>query len=134
MQAHLRRGDKEKSREFAGISAEEWAARVAQDAKDAQCPALMGVSLAYGGRLEEAVAAGDHALSMNPIEKDAWMGPYVVFQVSRIHILAGNHERALDLLEPLLRIPFYLSAAWLRVDPTFDPLRGNPRFEALAGG
>jgi hypothetical protein len=45
--------------------------------------------------------------------------------------LVGEHERALDQLEPLLNIPYYLSPGWLRVDPTFAALRGNPRFERL---
>ena len=37
----------------------------------------------------------------------------------------------LDQLEPLLRMPYYLSPGWLRIDPTFAPLKGNPRFEKL---
>jgi hypothetical protein len=40
----------------------------------------------------------------------------------------------MDQLEPLLRIPFYLSPGWLRVDPTFDPLRNHPRFKKLVDG
>ena len=37
------------------------------------------------------------------------------------------------VLEPLLRVPYYLSPAWLQVDPTFDPLRKHPRFQRLVG-
>ena len=46
----------------------------------------------------------------------------------------GEPEQALDRLEPLLRIPYYLSPGWLKIDPTFTPLRGNSRFEQLVTG
>ncbi len=40
-------------------------------------------------------------------------------------------EKALDVLEPLRAMPYDLSPGWLRIDPLFAPLRGNPRFERL---
>ena len=52
-------------------------------------------------------------------------------QLARIYILLGEPDKALDQLEPLLKIPYYLSPGWLKIDPTFAPLRGNPRFERL---
>ena len=61
-------------------------------------------------------------------------GPYIQLQLARIYLLVGEPEKALDQLEPLLRIPYYLSPGWLRIDPTFDPLRSNPRFRKLVEG
>jgi hypothetical protein len=46
----------------------------------------------------------------------------------------GEPQKALEQLEPLLKIPYYLSPGCLRIDPNFAPLRGNPRFQRLAKG
>ena len=48
-----------------------------------------------------------------------------------MYILLNQPEKALDRLEPLLRMPYDLSPGWLRIDPMFAPLKGNPRFERL---
>jgi tetratricopeptide (TPR) repeat protein len=93
-----------------------------------------GLILAYLGRKAEAIEEGERARALLPIEKDAYFGPYLQHQVVRIYILVGEPDKALDLLEPLLRMPYYLSPAWLRVDPNFDPLRNNPRFRKLVEG
>jgi len=61
-------------------------------------------------------------------------GPYLQHQLARIYLLVGEPEKALDVLEPLLQLPYHLSPGWLRIDPTFAPLRGNPRFDRLVAG
>ena len=45
---------------------------------------------------------------------DAFQGPYTQHQLARIYILVGKYDEALDQLEPLLKIPYWLSPAWLR--------------------
>jgi serine/threonine-protein kinase len=86
------------------------------------------------GRRQEAIAEGERGLALRPISVDAYSGAYNQLQLARIYILAGEPEKALDQLEPLLQVPFYLSPGWLRIDPTFDPLRSHPRFKRLVEG
>jgi len=62
---------------------------------------------------------------MVPPSADATSGTYLQHQLVRIYLLVGEPEKALDQLEPLLKIPYYLSPGWLKIDPTFAPLRGN---------
>jgi len=101
---------------------------------DGQRHVLHGLALAYLERKAEAVREGRRGLELMPISRDGYVGPYVQLQLARIYILVGEPEQALDQLEPLLRVPFYLSPGWLRLDPTFEPLRNNPRFQKLVEG
>jgi hypothetical protein len=61
-------------------------------------------------------------------------GPYYQHQLAQIYLLVGEPEKALDQLEPLLKTPYYLSPGWLRLDPTFASLKGNPRYDRLDAG
>ena len=96
---------------------------------DPQQHVLLGLALAYLGRKEEAIREGQRGAALVPVAKDAYLGAYVQHQLVRIFMLVGEPEKALDRLEPLLRIPYYVSPGWLKIDPNFDPLRGNPRFQ-----
>jgi TolB-like protein len=98
---------------------------------DAQRRVFLGLSLAYLGRKAEAIREGERGLALQSIAKDGYSGPYNAHLLARIYLLAGEHEQALDQLDELLRIPYYLSPGWLKIDPTFDPLRKHPRFQQL---
>ncbi len=88
----------------------------------------------YLGRKAEAIAEGERGTALVPISRDSYEGCYLRHQLLRIYLLVGESDKALDQLESLLKIPYYLSPAWLGIDPNFAPLKGNPRFERLVSG
>jgi serine/threonine-protein kinase len=125
------RGDSAAARAWGDTAAREFAAQIRTAPNDAQRHVMLGLAYAYAGRRPEAVAEGERGVALLPIDRDYLNGPYMVHQLARIHLLLGNREKALDLLEGLLAQPYYLSPGWLRIDPTFAPLKGHPRFEKL---
>jgi len=102
--------------------------------EDGQRHVLLGLALAYLGRRADALREGRRGMELMPISRDGYFGPYIQLQMVRIYLLLGEREKALDQLEPLLRVPFYISPSWLRIDPTFDSLRNDPRFRQLLEG
>jgi TolB-like protein/class 3 adenylate cyclase/Tfp pilus assembly protein PilF len=105
--------------------------------------ALMGdLALTSMGLRDKAAAfkLTEQAMALIPIEKDAVAGPIPIEILARVSARMGEPDRAMAALEKLLSIPYDgalaqnvpLTPALLRLDPMFDPLRNDPRFQKLA--
>src|SRR5262249_44457915 len=98
----------------------------------AQVRELVARAAALAGRKQLAILQADSALKLRETTNDASIRPYVLFQAARVFIQSGEYERAIDLIERLITMPASdVTPAYLRIDPSFAPLRGNPRFEKL---
>jgi tetratricopeptide (TPR) repeat protein len=133
-QTYWLRKDPTKAKVYADSAQLAIAEQLRATPEDAQRHVIRGLALAYMGRKAEAIQEGERGVALLPVSRDAFGGAYNQHQLIRIYSLVGEPNKALDQLESLLKIPYYLSPGWLRIDPTFDALRGNPRFERLIAG
>ena len=134
VQAFALKGDAANVRTYAEEARKAFEEQLRAAPNDAQLHVELGLALAYLGRKEEAIREGERGVALDPLSKDARLGSYYQHQLVRIYMLVGEPEKALDQIEPLLKIPYYLSPGWLKIDPNFDPLRKNPRFQKLVAG
>jgi TolB-like protein/Tfp pilus assembly protein PilF len=86
-----------------------------------------------------ALALAERAMAANPIEKDPLDGPTPIEILARVAAQMGEPDRAIAALQKLLSVPNVsaiggekpITPALLRLDPMFDPLRNDPRFQKL---
>ena len=83
------------------------------------------------GRKEQAVREGRRAVDLMPISKDAYDGALVLQGLAQVYVWTGEKERAMEIMEKLVRFPGYVAYGYLLRDPIWDPLRGDPRFEKM---
>jgi tetratricopeptide (TPR) repeat protein len=83
------------------------------------------------GDKEKAIQEGRTACDMLPLAKDAVAGGILITNLARIYALTGEKDLALEQLDIVSKLPYGPSYGELRLDPEWDSLRGDPRFEKI---
>ena len=104
---------------------------VRESPEDGPRHALLGLIYAGLGRCDEAIAEGKRAVELLPEAKDAFDGPIMVISRARINMMCGDMETALALLDKSLQTPAGVNINELRLDPIWDPLRQDARFQRM---
>jgi TolB-like protein/Tfp pilus assembly protein PilF len=92
---------------------------------------VLGLIDAGLGRKEDALREGRRALELAPIAKDSLNGADVLYFYAVICAWTGEHDLAIEQLQTLAKLPAGASYGDLRLNPRWEPLRGDPRFEKI---
>lgn len=127
----LAQGDRAKARPFLTAELQFAQQETREMPESASRHAQLGLIYAYLDRKDEAIAEGQRAVELLPISKDAFDGTLPLNNLAQIYAWLGEADKALDLVEELLRIPngeipLHLQQFWF-----WDPLREHPRFQRL---
>jgi TolB-like protein/Tfp pilus assembly protein PilF len=105
--------------------------QIAATPADAKRHAQLGMIYAALGRKEDAIREGRHAVELLPESKDAFDGPGIALILAQIYTWTGETDQALALIEHSLNTPAGVTVPLLKLDAIWDPLRSDPRFQAL---
>jgi serine/threonine protein kinase len=94
---------------------------------------FLGQAYAGLGEAAAAIAEGQKAMAMQPASKDPVDGPAREERMAQIYALLGDADHAIPILKRLLQIPyaFPITPPLLRLDPMWDQIRNDPRFQEL---
>ena len=87
--------------------------------------------LAYLGEKDSALAEAQRASELLPESKDAFGGPEITEGMAQVQAILGENDRAIEILDGLLSRPSAVTAQLLRINPIWDPLRNDSRFQNL---
>lgn len=105
--------------------------KIEKEPENASFRSKLGLIYTYLGLKDKAIEEGRKGTELLPVAKHHVNGPVRETDLAKIYILSGKNELAIDKLEYFLSIPGYLTIWNLRLNPVFDPLRDNPRFQKL---
>jgi TolB-like protein len=116
-----------------GAAREQLYRKVEADRTDPFMLAALALADVALGRKEESIQEARRAMEMRPICKDAEDGPCIAANVAVVYAWANQSDFAFEQLNILIKRTSYVLVTYgnLKTNPTWDPLRKDPRFEKL---
>jgi TolB-like protein/Flp pilus assembly protein TadD len=99
--------------------------------EDSRFYSAIGIAYAGLGYKEKALAAGEKAVEIMPIEKEAYKGTYRIEDLARINVMVIEYTNAMEQIKLLLSIPGPISTKLLLLDPAWKPLWDLPEFKKI---
>jgi TolB-like protein/class 3 adenylate cyclase/Tfp pilus assembly protein PilF len=106
-------------------------AQIKQSPELADAHIQLAKVLARLGEKDSALAEAQRATELLPESKDAFGGPEITAGVAEVHAILGDSGRAIEILDGLLSRPSTVTVPLLKLNPIWDSLRNDPRFQAL---
>jgi TolB-like protein/Flp pilus assembly protein TadD len=126
-------GDSVRARAYADSARLVFDQQLRQDTTNWQSFLMRALAHAIRGRRSEAIRDRDRGLAGALSTGDEWSSiSYAHHIAARVDVALGDRDAAIAELRAVLSKPYFISPAWLRIDPTWNPLRGDPQFEKLA--
>ena len=106
--------------------------KIKQNPNDSRLHTSLGIAYAGVGEKEKAIQEGKYGYKLLPISREAWRGSFRLLDLAKIYTMVGEYELALNAIEDLLKRPTDAISPWLlKLDPTWEALQGNPRYQKL---
>jgi TolB-like protein/cytochrome c-type biogenesis protein CcmH/NrfG len=99
--------------------------------EDPRILSSLGIAYAGLGLVKKATDAGEKAVNLLPVKREAYKGIFLLQDLARIYLMTGNYDDAIRELKYLLSIPGFLSVKILETDPVWAALRDHPEFKKL---
>jgi tetratricopeptide (TPR) repeat protein len=114
-----------------GAARDQLAQKVEAHPEDTDLLSVLGLIDAALGRKQEAIEEANRAVEIMPISRDAVDGPFLVANLAIVYAWTNESDLAFEALSTSVRAPAGVAYGDLKLDPVFDPLRKDPRFEKL---
>ncbi len=124
-------GESAQEKVYADSARNNLAHKIEESRDDAWFHSSLGLAYAGLRQQDSAIVHSRIALDLLSTSDDYFDSPFLLFNFAEVLAIFDLHDEALEQLEQILDSPGFTSAAYLKVDPLWKPLRDHPRFKAL---